>query len=126
MSRCVNLGRAFSGGVNDQAGSYEMVRRQSFSGCDFRPASRQRAAAYLDQRLGHLQSHPVRIRRDGVYGDLQRPDRHYPLSDAVAASAAVPFAFAPIVVQAFPGKYRSAAGAGCSARVTNRSTRRRS
>ncbi|KIZ39190.1 MULTISPECIES: patatin-like phospholipase family protein [Rhodopseudomonas] len=96
------IGRAFSGGVNDSVGFTNWLDAHLFDG------------ATLGQ-FGTDGGPQVWINASDIYNrvpfvfgataftaicsDLSR----YPISNAVAASAAVPLAFAPAVVQAFPG-----------------------
>ncbi len=118
----VNLGRAFGGGVNDAAGFTRWLDDNLFAGAtfgQFRAVGRPRV---------WINASDIYNRTPFVFGatafsamcsDIDK----YPLADAVAASAAVPLAFAPIVMQTFPAVQRSAAGVD-RARATT-ATRRR-
>lgn len=97
------LGRALSGGINDQSGFTRWLDANLFNGAtfgEFRTVGRPRI---------WINASDIYNRTPFVFGatafaaicsDLSV----YPLSNAVAASAAVPIAFAPVVVQAFPGQ----------------------
>lgn len=97
------LGRALGGGVNDSSGFTRWLDANLFQGAtfaDFREVGRPRV---------WINASDIYNRTPFVFGatafaaicsDL----RSYPVSNAVAASAAVPLAFAPAVVQAFPGQ----------------------
>ena len=98
-----NLGRAFSGGVNDQAGLTRFLDQQLFEGATFAQIRANRRPRIW------INASDIYNRTSFVFGEtafaaICSDLLSYPLSDAVAASAAVPFAFAPIVVQAYPGQ----------------------
>lgn len=98
-----NIGRAFGGGVNDASGFTRWLNDNLFGGATFgsmRGSSRPRI---------WINASDIYNRTPFVFGataftamcsDIDK----YPLAEAVAASAAVPVAFAPIVVQTFAGK----------------------
>ncbi len=98
-----NLGRALGGGVNDSAGFTRWLDDNLFGGAtfgQFRTVGRPRV---------WINASDIYNRTPFVFGatafsamcsDIDK----YPVADAVAASAAVPVAFAPIVIQTFPGK----------------------
>lgn len=99
----VNIGRAFGGGVNDASGFTRWLDDNLFEGAtfgQFRGTGRPRV---------WINASDIYNRTPFVFGatafsamcsDIDK----YPLAEAVAASAAVPVAFAPIVIQTFPGK----------------------
>lgn len=98
-----NIGRAFGGGVNDASGFTRWLDANLFGGATFghfRANGRPRV---------WINASDIYNRTPFVFGataftamcsDIDK----YPLAEAVAASAAVPVAFAPIVIQTFPGK----------------------
>ncbi|CAN0490107.1 unnamed protein product, partial [Phaeothamnion confervicola] len=97
-----NIGRAFAGGVNDSVGFTTWLDAHPFQGATFG----QILASGRPQVW--INASDIYNRVPFVFGataftaicsDLAA----YPISNAVAASAAVPIAFAPAVVQAFPG-----------------------
>jgi NTE family protein len=96
------IGRAFSGGINDSVGFTKWLDANLYGGATF-----ERFQANGRPRIW-INASDIYNRVPFVFGataftaicsDLSR----YPISSAVAASAAVPIAFAPAVVQAFPG-----------------------
>ena len=98
-----NLGRAFTGGVNDQTGLTRFLDQQLFQGATFAQLRANRRPRIW------INASDIYNRTSFVFGEtafaaICSDLMAYPLSDAVAASAAVPFAFAPIVVQAYPGQ----------------------
>lgn len=97
------LPRAFAGGINDSTGFPRWLDANLFHGAtfgQFRAAGRPRV---------WINASDIYNRTPFVFGataframcsDLSE----YPLASAVAASAAVPVAFAPVVIQTFPNK----------------------
>ncbi|WP_458760735.1 patatin-like phospholipase family protein [Afipia sp. TerB] len=97
------LPRAFAGGINDSTGFPRWLDANLFHGAtfgQFRAVGRPRV---------WINASDIYNRTPFVFGatafsamcsDLSE----YPLANAVAASAAVPVAFAPVVIQTFPGK----------------------
>lgn len=98
-----NLVRGLSGGVNDATHLPRWLNQNLFDGATF--------AAFRAQQRPRVWINAADIynRTPFVFGrtafsvlcsDLNR----YPVADAVAASAAVPIAFAPIVIESYAGK----------------------
>ncbi|NEW88493.1 patatin-like phospholipase family protein [Rhodopseudomonas sp. WA056] len=96
------IGKAFTGGINDSVGFTRWLDAHLFEGATF---ARLRAG---DRPMVWINASDIYNRVPFVFNstafsaicsDLDA----YPLSSAVAASAAVPLAFAPAVMQAFPG-----------------------
>jgi NTE family protein len=97
------LGKAFAGGINDSRGFPRWLDANLFHGAtfgQFRDAGRPQV---------WINASDIYNRTPFVFGataframcsDLST----YPLANAVAASAAVPVAFAPVVIQTFPGQ----------------------
>jgi len=97
------LGKAFAGGINDSSGLPRWLDANLFHGAtfaDLRKTVRPRV---------WINASDIYNRTPFVFGvtafsamcsDLAS----YPLANAVAASAAVPVAFAPVVIQTFPGR----------------------
>jgi predicted acylesterase/phospholipase RssA len=96
------ISRAFSGGINDSQGFTRWLDAHLFDGASF---------AQLQSRDGPqvwINASDIYNRVPFVFGPIAFTAicsnlAAYPISSAVAASAAVPIAFAPAVVQAFPG-----------------------
>lgn len=100
-----NIGRALGGGVNDSQFT-DWLDRNLFNGARFE--------ALPDDRRPRvwINASDIYNRTPFVFGKtafdaLCSDIRSYRIAEAVAASAAVPLAFAPIVLETFPG--------GCSA-----------
>ncbi|MET3910466.1 NTE family protein [Bradyrhizobium sp. S3.3.6] len=100
-----NIARAFGGGVNDS---------QFTNWLDLNLFEGARFDAFRDDRRPRvwINASDIYNRTPFVFGQISfdalcSDIRSYRVAEAVAASAAVPLAFAPIVLEAFPG--------GCSA-----------
>lgn len=95
--------RALAGGINDSTGFPRWLDANLFDGAtfaDLRAEGRPRVwinASDIYNRTPFVFG-PVTF--GAICSDLSQ----YPLSQAVAASAAVPVAFAPVVIQSFPTK----------------------
>lgn len=97
------LPRAMAGGINDSTGFPRWLDANLFHGANFgRFRAEGRPRVWIN-------ASDIYNRTPFVFGataframcsDLSE----YPLADAVAASAAVPVAFAPVVIKTFPGK----------------------
>jgi NTE family protein len=97
----VNIAKAFGGGVNDASGFTKWLDANLFGGAtfgQFRAVGRPRV---------WINASDIYSRTPFVFGataftamcsDIDQ----YPLAEAVAASAAVPLAFAPIVIKTYP------------------------
>ena len=97
------IGRALGGGINDSSGFTKWLDAQLFNGAtfgEFREIGRPRVWINASDIYNRTPFVFGATAFTAICSDL----RAYPLSDAVAASAAVPIAFAPVVVQAFPDK----------------------
>lgn len=96
------LGRALGGAVNDQTGFTRWLDANLFEGATFaafRAARRPRIWINASDIYNRTPFVFGATAFNAICSDLSA----YPISSAVAASAAVPIAFAPVVVQAFPG-----------------------
>src|SRR5262249_41449774 len=97
-----NLRRLFAGGLNDRSDFNDWLENDVFKGATFadmfkraRPVVRI-SASNVQYRLAF----PFHERAfDALCSDLAS----YPVSEAVAASMAVPLFFAPVVLERFPG-----------------------
>jgi predicted acylesterase/phospholipase RssA len=95
------ISRAFSGGINDSSGFTKWLDANLFNGAtfgEFREIGRPRVWINASDIYNRVPFVFGATAFTAICSDL----RAYPLSNAVAASAAVPIAFAPVVVQAFP------------------------
>jgi NTE family protein len=97
------LGRALGGGVNDQTGFTRFLDANLFEGATFarfRTVGRPRIWINASDIYNRTPFVFGATAFTAICSDLSA----YPLSSAVAASAAVPIAFAPVVVRAYPGE----------------------
>lgn len=95
------IGRAFTGGVNDSRGFTTWLDANLFNGATLGELSADRPRVWINAT-------DIFNRVPFVFGTTSftaicSDFSKYPISNAVAASAAVPIAFTPIVLQAFPG-----------------------
>jgi NTE family protein len=96
-----NIGRALSGGVNDSQFT-DWLDRNLFDGARFEMLGEDR------RPLVWINASDIYNRTPFVFGKtafdaLCSDIRPYRVAEAVAASAAVPLAFAPIVLETYPG-----------------------
>jgi NTE family protein len=98
-----NLSRALAGGINDSTGFPRWLDANLFEGATFgqfrgvgRPRVWINASDIYNRTPFVFDAEAFRA----MCSDLSE----YPLASAVAASAAVPVAFAPVVIQTYPGK----------------------
>ncbi len=102
-----NIGRAFGGGVNDSQ-FMDWLDRNLYDGARFDSFSEERRPRVWINASDIYNRTPFVFGRtafDALCSDI----RPYRVAEAVAASAAVPLAFAPIVLETFPG--------GCDAQL---------
>lgn len=96
------LGRALGGGVNDQTGFTRWLDANLFNGATFgNLVGGKRPMVWIN--ASDIYNRTPFIFSTTAFTAICSDLSAYPLSNAVAASAAVPIAFAPVVVQAFPG-----------------------
>jgi len=99
----INLGRALGGGVNDDSGLPRWLDANLFNKATFRAFRATRRPRIWINASDIYNRTPFIFGKtafDALCSDLM----DYPVSQAVAASAAVPVVFAPIVLQAYPSK----------------------
>jgi NTE family protein len=94
------IGRAFSGGVNDSTGLTKWLDANLFDGANF---GQFHGSPRVWINASDIYNHVPFVFEATAFTAICSDISKYPLSNAVAASAAVPIAFAPAVVQAFPG-----------------------
>jgi NTE family protein len=97
------IGRALAGGINDSQGFPRWLDANLFHGAtfaEFREAGRPRVWINASDIYNRTPFVFGATTFNAMCSDLSK----YPLANAVAASAAVPVAFAPVVIQTFPGK----------------------
>lgn len=101
----VNLGRGLSGGVNDDTRLRNWLDANLFEGATFSTLfARQRPTVWINATDIYNRTPFVfiPIQFSAICSDLSK----YPISGAVAASAAVPVAFAPVMLEPFPSQCR--------------------
>jgi NTE family protein len=97
------IGRALAGGINDSQGLPRWLDANLFNGAtfaEFRETGRPRVWINASDIYNRTPFVFGATAFNAMCSDLSK----YPLANAVAASAAVPVAFAPVVIQTFPGK----------------------
>ena len=95
--------RAIAGGINDSTGFPRWLDANLFEGAtfgQFRAEGKPRVWINASDIYNRTPFVFGAVTFGAICSDLSK----YPLADAVAASAAVPVAFAPIVIQSFPTK----------------------
>ncbi|WP_373714437.1 patatin-like phospholipase family protein [Roseateles sp.] len=100
-----NLVRLFAGGLNDGSNLKDWLDRDVFQGATFADMfRRQRPVIWINaSNTQYRLAFPFHERAfDAICSDLAS----YPISEAVAASMAVPLFFAPIVLEKFPDACR--------------------
>jgi NTE family protein len=97
-----NVSRAFAGGVNDASGFPRWLDEHLFDGATF--------SVFREDRRPRIwiNASDIYNRTPFVFGQtafsaMCSDLRSYPIADAVAASAAVPVVFAPVVIRTYPG-----------------------
>jgi NTE family protein len=94
------IGRAFTGGINDSRGFTAFLDANLFGGATFSEFNgRPRVWINATDIFNRVPFVFGQTAFNAICSDLSK----FPISNAVAASAAVPIAFVPVVVQAFPG-----------------------
>jgi NTE family protein len=97
------IGKALAGGINDSQGFPRWLDANLFNGAtfgEFREAGLPRVWINASDIYNRTPFVFGATTFNAMCSDLSK----YPLANAVAASAAVPVAFAPVVIQTFPGK----------------------
>jgi NTE family protein len=97
------IGKALAGGINDSQGFPRWLDANLFHGAtfgDFREVGRPRVWINASDIYNRTPFVFGATAFNAMCSDLSK----YPLANAVAASAAVPVAFAPVVIQTFPGQ----------------------
>ncbi|MGB5904085.1 MAG: patatin-like phospholipase family protein [Xanthobacteraceae bacterium] len=95
------IGRAFTGGVNDSRGFTAWLDANLFNGATMGELNSGRPRVWINAT--DIYNRVPFVFGDTAFTAICSNLSKYPISSAVAASAAVPIAFTPIVVQAFPG-----------------------
>jgi NTE family protein len=102
----VNIARLLAGGLNDRSNFQTWLEDDLFKGATFADMYRNRKPVIWINATNayHRIAFPFHERAfDAICSDLAS----FPVSEAVAASMAVPVVFAPVILQKFPGNCRS-------------------
>jgi NTE family protein len=97
----LNLAKGLSGGINDTTGFPRWLDAHLFGGATFKDLNRGTPEVWIN--AADIYNRTAFIFADVTFRALCSDLANYPLSLAVAASAAVPVVFAPVVIQNFPG-----------------------
>ena len=98
-----NLGRALQGGINEDVPFRQWLDANLFEGATFSALREDRRPRVWINATDIYNRTPFIFGRtafSAICSDLSG----YPIAAAVAASAAVPFAFAPVVIETFPDR----------------------
>lgn len=95
-----NLARAMDSGVNDRTGFPQWLKQNVFGNATFRDMNRPGRPLVWINASDIVNKTPF-IFEPVTFGTLCSNIDTYPIADAVAASAAVPVVFAPVVIQSF-------------------------
>ena len=97
----VNLGRALSGGVNDSDQFARWLDANLFAGATFREFRAERRPRIWINASDIYNRTPFVFGR-AAFAAICSDLSSYPIAEAVAASAAVPLVFTPVVLKAYP------------------------
>ncbi len=97
------IGRAFTGGINESTGFTKWLDANLFGGATYGQLI-SGGRPYVWINASDIYNRVPFIFAPTTFSAICSDLARYPISSAVAASAAVPLAFAPAVVQAFPGQ----------------------
>ena len=98
----LNLAKGLSGGINDTTGFPRWLDAHLFGGATFKDMNRG-GTPEVWINAADIYNRTAFIFADVTFRALCSDLANYPLSLAVAASAAVPVVFAPVVIQNYPG-----------------------
>ncbi len=98
-----NLVRGLSGGVNDANNFPRWLNQNLFDGATFSAYAAQQRPRVLINAADIFNRTPF-VFSPTAFSVMCSDLNKYPISDAVASSAAVPIAFAPIVIESYAGK----------------------
>jgi NTE family protein len=97
-----NISKGLNGGVNDPTAFPKWLDANLYGGATFKSLLFERRPTVWINASDIYSRTPFVFDR-GTFGALCSNLADYPISQAVAASAAVPVIFAPVVIQNFPG-----------------------
>jgi NTE family protein len=97
-----NLGRGLSGGVNDDKRLSGWLNEHLFKGATFHELRASRPRVWIN--ASDIYNRTPFVFGQTAFNALCSDLGSYPVADAVAASSAVPVAFAPVVIESFGDK----------------------
>lgn len=100
-----NLGRGLSGGVNQDSRLSGWLNQHLFKGATFGALRTGRPRVWIN--ASDIYNRTPFVFGQTAFNALCSDLKSYPLADAVAASSAVPVAFAPIIIQSYGDKCAS-------------------
>lgn len=100
-----NLSRALAGGINDSSGFPRWLDENLFNGATFASLDAQRRPRILIN-ASDIYNRTTFLFSSTAFSAMCSDLASYPLADAVAASAAVPVVFAPVVIRTYAGTCR--------------------
>jgi NTE family protein len=101
----VNLGRALGGGINTDTRMRDYLNTHLFHGATFSELIARRPIVLINAT--DIYSRTPFLFAPVTFAAMCSDLAEYPVAGAVAASAAVPGAFAPIIVETFPGQCKT-------------------
>lgn len=119
LANPTNLMRLFAGGLNDRSNLNDWLERDVFKGATFADMlKRERPAVWINATNAQYRlAFPFHERAfESICSDMAS----FPVSEAVAASMAVPLFFAPVVLEKFPEACRQPLPPGLSRRGAER------
>ena len=97
----LNLAKGLNGGITDTTGFPRWLDAHLFGGATFKDLNRGTPEVWIN--AADIYNRTAFIFADVSFRALCSDLANYPISLAVAASAAVPVVFAPVVIQNYPG-----------------------
>jgi NTE family protein len=102
----INIGRALSGGINTDTRLRDWLNTHLFGGATFADLLARKRPMVLINATDVYSRTPF-LFTPQTFASFCSDLNKYPLAAAVAASVAVPGAFAPVVIKTYPGRCRS-------------------
>jgi NTE family protein len=104
----INIARAYEGGINDSEQLPRWLDENLFHGATFRELGPEhRPRVWIN--ASDIYNRTAFVFSNDTFGAICSDLASYPIADAVAASAAMPVIFAPVVLETFPDR--------CSAKI---------
>ena len=99
----LNIANGLQGGINDPTAVSALARRQSVRARDLQDPCCTQRRPYVWINASDIYNRTPFVFGRVMFGALCSDLSNYPISMAVAASAAVPVVFAPVVIEGYPG-----------------------